>query len=132
MYASLVQARALYEFFFDGRARRDDARARQFAPGWRPKKTELYLKYMAGGQPTNKRVFHLVYNRPAHAGGPGQEGPDHLKEQVLQFARDLRILTEEFASKADAGFHDSIQCALQEALKEAKVAADHYGIANPF
>jgi hypothetical protein len=130
MYVSLVQARALYEFFY-GHGQGDDARASHFAPAWKPLETEPYRKYMAGGKPANKRVFHLVYNRAAHAGGSGHEGPDHLKNQVLEFAKDLRTLTEEFARNAGPAFRDSAQGAFREALKEANRAADHYGIANP-
>jgi hypothetical protein len=131
MYVSLVQARALYEFFYDPEKQKDDARARHFASAWKPRESDLYGRYMAGGKPANKRVFHLVYNRGLRAGGSGRDGPDHLKNQVLEFAKDLRRLTEEFASNADAAFRGSVQYALQEALKEAELAADHYGIAIP-
>lgn len=132
MFTSLTQARALYEFFYGLGEQDDDARARHFASAWDPPKTDLYRRYMAGGKPANKRVFHLVYNRPARAGGSGQDGTDHLKNQVLEFAKDLRSLTEKFADSADTDFRDSIQHALQKALQEAKLAADLYGIANPF
>jgi hypothetical protein len=86
---------------------------------------------MAGGKPANKRVFHLVYNRAVHAGGSGEDSFDHLKNQVLELARDLRRLTEEFANNADPNSRDSITNALREALQEAKLAADSYSIANP-
>jgi hypothetical protein len=132
MFTSLNQARALYEFFYRTRAQADDARACHFASAWNPRESDLYCRYMAGGKPANKRLFHLAYNRADHAGGSGQDGPDHLKNQVLEFAKDLYTLTEEFASNADAAFRDSVQYALQEALKEAGLAAGHYGIANPF
>lgn len=64
MFTSLTQARALYEFFYGVGEKDDDARARHFASAWDPPKTDLYRRYMAGGKPANKRVFHLVYNRP--------------------------------------------------------------------
>ncbi len=130
MYTSLVQARALYEFFY-AHGQGDDARACHFAPAWNPSQTDLYRRYMAGGKPANKRLFHLVYNRSLHAGGSGEDGPDHLKNQVLEFAKDLRSLTERFADSVDTNFCDSVRHALRKALEEAKLAADHYGIANP-
>lgn len=132
MFTSLTQARALYEFFYGVGEKDDDARARHFASAWDPPKTDLYRRYMAGGKPANKRVFHLVYNRPAHAGGPGQDGSDHLKNQVLEFAKDLRSLTEQLANSAATEFRESIGRALEKALQEAKLTADVYGIANPF
>lgn len=131
MLASLTQARALYEFFFAKGQHDDDARASHFAPQWNPSITPLYTTYMDDRKPTNKRVSHLVYNRPAHAGGPGHEGPDHLNKQVLAIAKDLRSLTEQFANAADPDFRDAIREALQSALEGARRAADHYGIANP-
>jgi len=131
MFTSLTQARALYEFFYGLGEQDDDARARHFASAWDPPKPDLYRRYMAGGKPANKRVFHLVYNRPAHAGGSGQDGPAHLKNQVLEFARDLRKLTEKFADSADVNFRDGIRHAFQKALQEAKLAANHYGITDP-
>ncbi len=130
MYASLMEARALYEFFY-GQGHGDDARACHFASAWNPGETDHYQRYMAGGKPANKRVFHLVYNRAVHAGGSGEDGPDHLKNQVLELARDLRRLTEEFANNADPTFRDGVSNALREALQEAKLAADSYSIANP-
>lgn len=130
MFTSLTLARALYEFYYGPEKQHDDARARHFAPTWNPSQTALYRRYMLG-PPANKRVFHLVYNRANHAGGTGHDGLDHLNNQVLKFAKDLRGLTEEFAADADPAFRGSVQYALQEALKEATRAADHYGIANP-
>jgi hypothetical protein len=131
MYTSLVQARALYEFFFE-EGRRDDARAGDFAPRWaREESNNLYSQYMAKAKPANKRVFHLVYDRSAHAGGAGHDGPEHLNNQVLKFARDLRRLTEAFVECAAPRFRDRIQCALRGALDEANRAAEDYGIANP-
>src|ERR1039458_6813092 len=122
MYTSLVEARALYEFFYSNRDTNDDARACHFArPGWNPpKETRLYSEYMKRLKPANKRVFHLVYNRSNHAGGTGLE---ELKNQVLEFAKELRCLTEEFARNAEPVFHAGIQSALRNALEEADVAA---------
>ena len=133
MFTSLTQARALYEFFYADGKQNDDARAGDFTStsGWCPTESNLYRTYMAGQKPANKRVFHLVYNRPAQAGGHGQDGPDHLKNQVLEFAKDLRRLTEQFADSADTDFRDSIRYALQKALQDAKLAADLYGVPNP-
>lgn len=131
MFASLTQARALYEFFYSPKGQDDDARACHFASAWKPDKTDLYRRYMAARKPANKRLFHLVYNRASHAGGPGHDGPDHLKNQVLNFAKDLRDLTEKFADSVD-NRRDSVRHALQKALEQAKLAADHYGVANPF
>ena len=127
MYASLVQARALYEFFYK-EEKNDAARAKHFAPTWKPQKTQLYQKYMDRLRPANKRVFHLVYNRTIQAGGSGQ---DELKNQVLEFAKDLRKITEEFAHNASTDFRDGIQFALNKALQEAELAANHYSIPNP-
>jgi hypothetical protein len=134
MYTNLVQARALYEFFYSA-GNRDDARAVDFAPTWRPvarrRASRLYSDYMVGGKPANKRVFHLVYNRSAHAGGPGHEGDDHINKKVLEFAQDLRGLTKEFVKCVEPHFRVIVQSALDRALQEAKSVADGYGIANP-
>jgi hypothetical protein len=127
MYTSLVQARALYEFFYK-KGKGDDFRVKDFAPKWNPTKSSLYKKYMDRNQPVQKRVFHLVRNRSIHAGGTG---PDELKEQVLEFAKDLRRLTEEFRQNADPVFQDEIQFALTRAIQEAGLAVKHYGISNP-
>jgi len=131
MYTSLVQARALYEFFYKT-PKGDDASARHFVSSWTPIKTAPYKNYMARGQPAQKRVFHLVYGRSKHSGGTGHDGPDHLNEQVLSFALDLRQLIEEFARLADPQFQVLIEGALNEALAEANDAVRFYGIANPF
>ena len=134
MYANFVQARALYEFFYST-GNRDDARAEDFAPKWRPvtrrRASRLYSNYMAGGRPANKRVFHLVYNRSVHAGGSGHEGNDHIKKKVLEFAKDLRQLTEEFIKCVQPHFRAIVQSALDSALQEAKSTAVGYGVTNP-
>lgn len=131
MFTSLMQARALYEFFHGPGQQGDNARARDFVLGWNPPESDLYRRYMAKRKPANKRIFHLVYNRAVHAGGSGQDEADHLKKQVLEFAKDLRSLTQQFADSVDTGFRDSVRYALEKALEEAKLAADHYGITNP-
>lgn len=128
MQTSLVQARALYEFFY-GHEQGDDARAVQFASTWRPLETNLYRAYMAGGKPANKPAFHLVYNRSRHAVG-NESG--HLKNRVVEFARDLKRLTEDFCRNADSSFQQVIDSALKKALEEADLAAKYYGIKNPF
>lgn len=131
MIASLTHARALYEFFYIPATRLDDARASQFCSAWNPSKTTLYLTYMAPEQAANKRVFHLVYNRSNHAGGPGYNGPKHLKNQVLDFAKDLRQLTEEFINCVEPQFQNVVRAALDSALVHAKNTADSCGITNP-
>jgi hypothetical protein len=83
--------------------------------------------------PANKRVFHLVYGRSdaANAGGPGHDGPDQLKNQVLEFAKDLRRLTEVLINHAERDFRSIIRTALDKPFNEAQNAADYYGISNP-
>lgn len=130
MLTSFVQARALYEFFYNS-GRGDDARARDFVPSWNEPESHLFRNYMAARSPANKRVFHLVYNRGAHAGGPGRNSPDHVKNQVVEFAKDLRRLSELFLKRVGPDFRTSAQSALQKALQEAELEAKHYGIANP-
>jgi hypothetical protein len=130
MYTNFVQARALYEFFYSSGSR-DDARAVDFAPAWKPRTNSLHAKYMAAGKPANKRVFHLVYGRSAHAGGPGHEGDDHINKKVLEFAKDLRQLTEEFVKCVQPHFQAIVQSALDSALQEAKSTADGYSVTNP-
>lgn len=134
MLASLTQARALYEFFFaDPRARKpDDARACDFAHlKWNPPPSFLYTTYMGTGKPTNKRISHLVYNRSAQSGGSSANEADHLKNQVLNFSIELRDLTKELTRQADPAFSTGIQNALEKALAEAQLTANHYGITNP-
>lgn len=130
MYTNLVQARALYEFFYS-RGKRDDARAVDFAPAWRPVPSSLYSNYMAGGKPANKRVFHLVYDRSAHPAGPGHVADDHINKKVLEFAKELRQITEEFVKCVQPHFRAIVQSALDSALQEAKSTANGYGVTNP-
>ena len=133
MYTAFMEARALYEFFHKhGRRGHDDARADDFASEWKANQTDVYKNYMAAEKPANKRMFHLVYGRSEHSGGTGTEGIDHLKEQVLNVAKDLRDLTDEFNKHIDdSGFREVAETALRKALDEAQKAADHYRIANP-
>jgi|ERR1700675_741001 hypothetical protein len=133
MYTSLAQARALYEFYYTKGGRSDDARAQHFASLWIEPKSPLYLKYMQIETPANKRVFHLAYGRgdAANAGGPGHDSPNHLKNQVIEFAKDLRRLTEEFAKCAEPDFRPIIRTTLDNALDEAKKTADSYKIPVP-
>lgn len=127
MFTSLVQARALYEFFCGSNNRRpDDARSCDFR--WAPGATALYSKYMATGQPANKRVFHLVYHRSRHPGGVRQA---QLKHQVLAFAKELCWLTDQLARNSDEGFRRKIKSALRRALRQADIAAKEYDIPNP-
>jgi hypothetical protein len=132
MYTTFVQARALYDFFYkddhDKTKHLDDALAAHFfasASKWKPDETELYKTYMKGKRPVNKRVFHLVYRRSEHSGGPlgEHEGPDHLKHQVLAFANDLRKLTKRFVNCVDDRHKDSAKSALAKALDDAERAA---------
>jgi hypothetical protein len=134
MYTSFVQARALYEFYFTKGCKPDDARACNFTSSpWTEPPSTLYAKYMANETPANKRAFHLVYRRsdPANAGGPDDDETDHLKNQVLNFARDLRRITEAFVACAKPEFHAMAQTALENALAEAQATADRYSIRNP-
>jgi hypothetical protein len=127
MYTSLVQARALYEFYYKT-GWGDDSRAKDFGSHWKPPKSPLYKQYMDRLKPAQKRVFHLVLSRGRHAGGTG---PTELKNQVVGFAKDLRRLTEDFSKNADPVFQGEIQSALRRALQQAHLAAAHYGIPNP-
>jgi hypothetical protein len=128
MYTSLVQARALYGFFYKKGAG-DDFRVGDFSSKWKPPQSRLYQRYMDQGKPAQKRIFHLVRNRSVH---PGGTGPEQLNKQVLQFAKELRKLTEALARNADPAFQCEIQSALGRAIREAELSARHYGIPNPF
>lgn len=136
MIASLTHARALYEFYYSGgkRPRPGDARATHFCTihPWTPAESVLYKNYMAAWKPANKRVFHLVYNRPIHSGGVADDESSHIKNQVLNFARDLRQITEQFVQRADCQFTFCIQTALKNALQDAAKRATVLKISNPF
>jgi hypothetical protein len=135
MYTNLVQARALYEFYFAPEGSKpDDARACNFTSSpWTEPPSTLYVNYMAKETPANKRVFHLVYRRsdPRNAGGPDDDETDHLKNQVLNFAKDLRRITEAFVACTKPELHAIAQTALAKALAEAQATADRYSIRNP-
>lgn len=136
MYASFVQARALYEFYSSKKKQKQDAaRASDFVPEgkWTEKESanKLYSEYMDNEKPANKRVFHLVYDRSRHAGGPTNDETKHIKNQVLEFARDLLKITREFLGRVKPDFHGSVECALRKALTAAEEAAVGCEIANP-
>jgi hypothetical protein len=133
MFASFVQARALYEFYFSPRAVGDDARVFHFTASWTEPPSSLYQKYMGQQTPAQKRVFHLVYGRSkeVNAGGSGNDGPDHLNNQVLNFAKDLRRITESFVNSAAPEFQNLVRAALNKALTEAQKTATFYSMPNP-
>jgi hypothetical protein len=131
MFTSLVQARSLYEFFYDKKKPKkpDDARVSDFASKskWIVPRSNLYTQYMESGKPAQKRVFHLVFNRSTHSGGAGNE----LNTKVVEFALELRRLVEDFQRNADPEFRDEIECTLAMAILEADKAAKSFGIARP-
>lgn len=136
MFTSLVQARALYEFFFEHAPSPPmiggNASAFQFAPSWVPKDARsLYAHYMGKGAPAQKRVFHLVYGRSGYSGGSAPDESDHLKNQVRELTRDIRDLTSEFALDLHPPFRGLVENALQRALETARDVARGYGIALP-
>jgi hypothetical protein len=134
MYTAFVEARVLYEFFHNHKSRgnnSDDARADDFtSSSWRANESTVYRDYLAALKPANKRMFHPVYRRSQHSGETATSGP--LKEQVLEAAKDLRDVAEEFIKHIiDPVSRGHAQIALERALTEAQKAADHYGLANP-
>jgi hypothetical protein len=137
MFTCFVQARALYEFFYKPKEgsipqNGDTASAHHFASSWRPSDLKgLYLNYMANKTPAQKRVFHLVYGRSTFPGGTSPDESDHLRNQVLAFAKDLHRLTKEFAQSVEAEYRALVEGALQKALNDAKTLAEKYGITNP-
>jgi len=63
---------------------------------------------------------------------PGHPHPDHLKNQVLNFTKDLLELTEKFVNRIqEPEFRGIVQTAFDDALVEARKTADEYGIPNP-
>src|SRR5260370_15101048 len=81
MYASFVQACALYEFYSPKKKKQpkkgqqeDDARASDFVPEgkWTEKgsASKLYSDDMDNETQANKRVFHLFTVQDAHHSGP--------------------------------------------------------------
>jgi hypothetical protein len=133
MCTNFVQARALYEFYFAKGSKTDDARAHHFSDSWNEPESLLYSKYMRSGMPANKRVFHLAYDRSsaANAGGQGHDGPDHIKNQVLEFAKDLCRITEKFIGCLEPQLRDVARTTLSQAMDEAEKAAISHGIPNP-
>ncbi|MGI8807930.1 MAG: hypothetical protein ACR2KK_08840 [Acidimicrobiales bacterium] len=133
MSTAVLQARALYEFFFSEQKAPDDARAQQFVAKWAVTKTEPYKNYMASGMPANKRFFHLVFGREFRSGGSGHHGPDHLNQQVLSFAKDISILATSFVNAIDdPDLRTTAQEALDKANQDGAEAAADYEIPNPF
>ncbi len=134
VFTSLVQARALYDFYYPKKTHpEDDARSSDFVDGWAPMKQQLLDDYLGPGAPVNKRIFHLAFLRSLHSGGTGENDEDtHLKNQVLLVARKLIEVTRGFVANVRANFGSFAQGALQEALKEAQNKADDYKIASPF
>jgi hypothetical protein len=143
MYASFVQARALYDFYSSKKKRipkkgeeQDDARASDFVPKGEwiklESESELYRNYMDNNKPANKRVFHLVIGRSGHAGGPINDETKHIKNQVLAFAKELLKFTQEFRNCVEPDFQASVDCALRKALKASDEAAEGCKIPNPF
>lgn len=137
MYANLVQARALYEFFFGEQARNSpiiggDARALDFVSSWTPSDSRnLYATFMGKGAAAQKRVFHLVYGRPGYSGGTEPDESDHLKNQVRAFAEHIRDLTTEFARKLQPHHRALVEASLQDALATAGAVANDYGVTLP-
>jgi hypothetical protein len=134
MYTALERSRTLYEFFYAGNGRNDDARAEQFASVWNSAdQSALYKKYMGPRKPVNKRISHLVWKRSAHSGGTLADGSDQLNKQVLPCARDLLAITKKFIALITPGLiRDAAQFALDKALEEARSTAEKYRIDNPF
>lgn len=131
MFTSFVQARALYEFFCEKKKdHKDDARAADFCDSWDPPESALYARY---GKPLNKRVFHPVYGRSEEksAGASGPCGPDHLNQQVIEFANELLQITKRFAQCVKPEYRHLVQSALQRALDDAYNAAGDLGIPTP-
>lgn len=148
--ASFVQARALYEFYNPKKTdkprgeRGETAHASHFGE-WTDKEftndeLDLFEKYIRGPEatgvfrtnsPINKRVFHLAYDRSDFSGGLGQDGSDHLKNQPLEFAANLRDITKKFIEKVEDRFRESAKTALEKAREGARQAATGCNIANP-
>jgi hypothetical protein len=139
MFTCFVQARALYEFFYKKKKNRKGnyqpggtASARHFLPSWTPQDHQkLYANYMCDGAPAQKRVFHLVYGRSRFSGGVKEDESDHIKNQVLVFARDIKRLTVEFAASVKQGERELVECALANALLASRELAESYGICDP-
>jgi hypothetical protein len=136
MFTCFVQARALYEFFYDKVEQTKTggtACAHHFASSWKPCDPQnLYSKYMGKNTPAQRRVFHLVYGRSCFSGGSKQDESDHLKNQVLSLTQDLKRLTDEFAGACDEKEHrELVECVLAKALRSAGELARGYGLQGP-
>src|SRR5262249_41031365 len=142
MFASLIQARALYEFFYKCDAPQfqsgKNARAKHFVSSWQMPDDpySLYAKYMASETPAQRRAFHLVYGRETPAGGSMGGGLEELKWRILDFAQDLKRTTQEFANELGRTpeldtYRELVECALAESLLEGCELAKTYGIPNP-
>jgi hypothetical protein len=134
MFTSLVQARALYEFYYGKDGRPDDARLRQVS-SWTPKQSTLYADYFANEKPANKRVFHLVYGRSMHSSGDANNpnDPRHINNRVLDFAEELWTITKEFVNHVDdATLRGEAERAFKSAGAEAETTAASYGVKHPF
>ncbi len=135
MTTALVQARALYEFFYKNEPTRDDASAIHFCDAWPGKSLDangLYAKYMATHKPVQKRVAHLTFARENHSGGVRPDEEDHLKNQVLKIALDIKRLAWEFARQCHQTFQHAATLALNDALNDAETEARRlYGKASP-
>jgi hypothetical protein len=138
MFTCFVQARALYEFFYGSESTTlqpgSTASAHRFAHPWKPRDQEgLYSSYMAKNTPAQKRVFHLVYHRSDFSGGSAGDESDHLKNRVLDFAKDLKRLTGEFGVACVKSEHrEAVESALRKALMDSeRLAKEEYKISNP-
>jgi hypothetical protein len=139
MFMTFMQARALYEFFYNPPKKRknppedgDSVWAGDFTTQpWNEPESHLYKHYMGNKTPAQKRAFHLAYGRSGYSGGTGDEGADHLNNQIVEFAKDLHRLTEKFAKCVKPQFRESVEIALKKAFDEAEHIAISYGISNP-
>jgi hypothetical protein len=122
MHAAFAQARALYEFYTDDIRKCDDARAAHFCGKWKGSTGLHYARFME--DPANKRIFHLVYCREREWLA--------LKSQVMNVAKELCKLSEEFVRCVRDEFREGAQDAWARALKEAQRLAAIYEIQNPF
>ena len=136
MFTGLVQARALYDFYYaKKKTGDDDARASDFVKDWPRIRSKIRSGVLARylGKPVNKRVFHAVYRRSDHSGGNRSDSGEatHLKNQVLAIARELLKISKEFARHVDQKFNAEAQYALRAACNEAQTMARAYGISIP-
>ena len=142
MFTSLVQARALYDFFYRrGQAELQlggTASAKHFVPSWQAPDDpdHLYSNYMSWGRPAQRRVFHIVYGRDTPEGGSMGDGSEELNSRVLDFAKDLKRITQEFAKRLVGTpeldrYCELVECALTKSLDEGCELAKTYGIPDP-